>query len=107
MIDSKISKNTDNIFTNIGLSNPEGILVKAQIVHKIEQEIKRRNLTQVQAAKLMNIPQPKVSNIVNGRFQDISESKLIHCLNKLGFNVRIQVEEEQLSRTGHTTVAFV
>ena len=106
MIDNKVTKSSGNIFADIGLANPEEMLVKAQIVHKIEQEIKNRNLTQAEAAKLMDIPQPRVSKIVNGRFHDISESKLMHCLNKLGYNVRIQVEIEKQSAIGHTTLAF-
>lgn len=46
MIDNKVTKSSGNIFVDIGLENPEEMLVKAQIVHKIEQEIKNRNLTQ-------------------------------------------------------------
>lgn len=106
MIDNKVTKSSGNIFADIGLVNPEEMLVKAQIVHKIEQEIKKRNLTQAEAAKLMDIPQPRVSKIVNGMFHDISESKLMHCLNKLGYNVRIQIEIEKQSAIGRTTLAF-
>ncbi len=106
MRDNEIIKSSGNIFADIGLANPEEMLVKAQIVHKIEQEIKTRNLTQTQAAKLMDIPQPRVSKIVNGRFHDISESKLMHCLNKLGYNIKIHVEIEKQSLVGHTTLAF-
>jgi predicted XRE-type DNA-binding protein len=106
MKNKKVTKSSGNIFADIGLTNPEEMLVKAQIVHKIEQEIKNRNLTQAEAAKLMDIPQPRVSKIVNGRFNDISESKLMHCLNKLGYNVKIQVEIEQKSSIGHTTLSF-
>ena len=83
MINDKITKSSGNIFADLGLANPDEMLVKAKIVHKIEQEIKSRKLTQAEAAMLMDIPQPRVSKIVNGRFHDISETKLMHCLNKL------------------------
>ena len=53
----------------------------------------------------MDIPQPRVSKIVNGRFHDISETKLMHCLNKLGYNIKIQVEEK-IDGIGHTMLAF-
>lgn len=107
MINKTASSTSDNSFVDVGLTSPEGLLIKAQITLKIEQEIKSRKLTQVEAAKLLGIPQPRVSHILNGRFDKISEGKLMHCLNKLGFNVKIQIEEEQLNRTGRTTVAVI
>ena len=107
MINKTASSTSDNSFVDVGLTSPEGLLIKAQITFKIEQEIKSRKLTQVEAAKLLGIPQPRVSHILNGRFDKISEGKLMHCLNKLGFNVKIQIEEEQLNRTGRTTVAVI
>ncbi|RTK98552.1 MAG: XRE family transcriptional regulator [Proteobacteria bacterium] len=106
MTDKKITESCGNIFADIGLPNAEEILVKAQIAHKIEQEIKNRNLTQAKAAKLMDIPQPRVSQIINGNFHDISEHKLMHCLNKLGYNINIKIEPETRSEIGHITLAF-
>ncbi len=101
----EIIKSCGNIFADIGLPDAEELLVKSQIVRKIEQEIKQRKLTQKEAAILMDIPQARVSKIVNGKFQDISESKLMHCLNKLGYNVEIKVREIK-EAVGHTTLAF-
>ena len=46
MINDKITKSSGNIFADLGLANPDEMLVKAKIVHKIEQEIKSRKLTQ-------------------------------------------------------------
>lgn len=107
MINKNTSSVSSNSFVDVGLTNPEGLLIKAQITLKIEQEIKNRKLTQVEAAKLLGIPQPRVSHILNGRFDKISESKLMHCLNRLGFNVKIQIEGKQLNHTGQTTVAVI
>lgn len=63
MINDKITKSSGNIFADLGLANPDEMLVKAKIVHKIEQEIKSRKLTQAEAAMLMDIPQPRVSKM--------------------------------------------
>ena len=106
MTENAIIESSGNIFEDIGLQNPDEMLIKAKIVQKIEKEIKQRGLTQAQASKLMDIPQPRVSQIVNGRFHDISESKLIHCLSKLGYNVNIMVEPEKKNSVGHITLSF-
>jgi predicted XRE-type DNA-binding protein len=74
--------------------------------YKIDQEIKKRNLTQAKAAKLLEIPQPRISQIINGKFQDISELKLMHCLNKLGYNINIQIEALPHNAVGHISLAI-
>lgn len=106
MDNNKLTKSSGNVFADIGCENPEEMFIKAQIVHKIEQEIKKRNLTQRQAADIMDIPQPRISHILNGRFHNISESKLLHCINKLGYNIKIEIKPERKMITGHTTIAF-
>ena len=44
-------------------------------------------LTQQAAAKRMGIPQPKVSGMMHGDFTNLSERKLMDCLNRLGYDI--------------------
>ncbi len=46
-------------------------------------------LTQQAAAKRMGITQPKVSDMMNGDFCYLSERKLMDCLNRLGYKIKI------------------
>ena len=39
----------------------------------------------------MGIPQPKVSRMMNGDFINLSERKLMDCLNRLGYDIEIKV----------------
>jgi predicted XRE-type DNA-binding protein len=39
----------------------------------------------------MGIPQPKVSGMMRGDFTNLSERKLMDCLNRLGYNIEIKV----------------
>jgi predicted XRE-type DNA-binding protein len=52
---------SDNVFADLGLPNPEERLLKAKLVSKISDVIEKRKLTQAEAGKLMDLPQPKVS----------------------------------------------
>ncbi len=103
---TKITKSSGNIFADIGLPNPEEMIMKAEIVYKIKQEVKARNLTQKQAAEIMGISQPRLSLILRGQYINISESKLLQCLNKLGYNVKIKIEKTKKHALGHTSLAF-
>ena len=44
-----------------------------------------------EAAKRMGIPQPKVSAMMHGDFSNLSERKLMDCLNRLGYDIEIKV----------------
>ena len=83
----EVEVGSGNVYADLGFENAEQMLVKARLVAKIGEIIRRRRLTQAQAAELLGIPQPKLSNMLRGRFRGISEAKMIDCLARLGRNV--------------------
>jgi predicted XRE-type DNA-binding protein len=42
-----VASGSGNVFADLGLSNPEERLAKAQLVHRIAEIIKERQLTQM------------------------------------------------------------
>ena len=48
-------------------------------------------LNQQVAAKRMGIPRPKVSSMMRGDYTNLSERKLMDCLNRLGYDIEIKV----------------
>ena len=62
-------------------------------------------LTQQEAAKRMGIPQPKVSGMMRGDFTNLSERKLMDCLNRLGYDIEIKVRPAA-EPIGHLTIAL-
>lgn len=106
MIGDNEVKSSGNIFSDIGLLNAEEVFLKAQMSYKIDQELKKRSLTQAKAAKLLEIPQPRISQIINGKFQDVSGVKLMRCLNKLVYNINIQVEPTTTNNLGIISLLF-
>lgn len=104
---SNIERGSTNVYADLGLDNAEEMLVKAQLATKIGDIIKRRKLTQVQAAELLGITQPKLSGLLRGQFRGISEAKMMECLTRLGRDIEIVVKSAPRSRTeGHITVVF-
>lgn len=104
---SNIEHGSTNVYADLGLSNAEEMLVKAQLATKIGDIIKRRKLTQVQAAELLGITQPKLSGLLRGQFRGVSEVKMLECLTRLGRDVEIVVKSAPRSRSeGHLTVIF-
>ena len=104
---SKIVKGSMNVYADLGVADADEMLVKAQLATKIAEIIKLRKMTQIQAASLLGMPQPKLSNMLRGRFRGISETKMLECLTLLGRDVQIVVKSASRSRrTGHVSVLF-
>ena len=68
--------------------------IKANLAIKIGQIIARRGLSQVKAAALLVVDQPKVSAIVRGRLEKFSIERLCEFLTRLGCDVKISVQEK-------------
>ena len=104
---AKIEKSSGNVYKDLGLANPEQMFIKATLAAKISEILAQRGLTQVEAAKLLGIPQPKVSALLRGQFRGISEAKMLECLNRLGRDIDIVVRKPSRTRTdGRTNVVF-
>jgi len=104
---SKIEKGSMNVYADLGVAEAEEMLVKAQLASKIAEIIKLRKLTQTQASSLLGMTQPKLSNMLRGRFRGISETKMLECMTLLGRDVQIVVKPVSRSRkTGHVSVLF-
>jgi len=107
MIMGKIEKGSMNIYADLGMADADEMLVKAQLAAKIGEIIKLRKLSQTQAASLLGMTQPKLSNMLRGRFRGISEAKMLECLTLLGRDVQIVVKPVSRSRkTGNVSVLF-
>jgi predicted XRE-type DNA-binding protein len=84
-------RGSGNVFEDLGFPDAKELLVKANIALAIQREINARGLRQVDAAKLMGISQPNVSNILRGRLDDYSIDRLIRLLNTLGLDVEMSI----------------
>ena len=104
----EMTKSSGNVFADIGLPNAEKYLAKAELARQINHIIEKRGLKQIEAAKVLDIDQPKVSALSCGRLDDFSIERLIGFLNKLDRDVEIIVKKKPTRRRehGHLRVAF-
>jgi predicted XRE-type DNA-binding protein len=93
-----VTESSGNVFADMGLPEAEGELTKAQLASHIRQVIKRQRLTQVAAAAVMGIDQPKVSALLNGRLADFSSERLMRLLTALGQDVDVTVRAKPRDR---------
>lgn len=102
-----IKKGSTNVYEDLGIPDASKMLIKAILATKIGEIIRQRELTQMQAADILGMTQPKLSEMLRGQFRGISETKMLECLNRLGRNIEIIIGKPSRSRTtGRTSVVF-
>lgn len=69
--------------------------LKADLAVQIIRAIRQRALTQHQAAALVGLKQPDISNICNARLAGISIERLFLVLNRLGRSIEIHISPEE------------
>ncbi|MCB1966164.1 MAG: XRE family transcriptional regulator [Candidatus Accumulibacter sp.] len=100
----EVQRSSGNVFANLGLPDAEKLKIKTGLVVEIRKAMRALGLTQQEAAKRMGIPQPKVSGMMRGDFTNLSERKLMDCLNRLGYDIEIKVRPAA-EPVGHLTLA--
>lgn len=102
--DVEIERSTGNVFADLGRSDSETHLLKAELVVQIDEVIRSRRLTQTKAAEAMGLSQPDVSRLLRGQFKDYSVERLLRLLLALGRDVDIVVRKQEDHRPGRLTV---
>jgi predicted XRE-type DNA-binding protein len=87
-----------SVFEDLNYANADEMLIKARLVTEIADQVKRRRLTQTEASELLGFSQPKLSNLLRGRFRGVSEKKLMECLTRLGRDIEIVVRPAPRSK---------
>jgi predicted XRE-type DNA-binding protein len=81
-------------------------LAKAELALRINQILKRKNLKQKEAAKLLGLDQSKISLLNRGRLSAFSIERLVRCLTLLHQDVEIVVRSTR-RRSHHGTLRVV
>jgi predicted XRE-type DNA-binding protein len=101
-----IEQGSGNVFADLGYPNAEEALIKARLAQRITEVLEKKRLTQIQAAKLLDIDQPKVSKLLRGRLREFSTERLFRFLTALDQDVEIVIRHKPRSRR-HARVSVI
>lgn len=90
----KVTPSTGNVFRDLGFRREEAehLLVRADLMIQVQKLITSRRLKQREAAKILRVSQPRVSDLLRGRIDLFSTDALIDMLACLGARVRLSVK---------------
>lgn len=104
MTDTAITRGTGNVFADLGLPDASERQTKTRLALALNRIIKDQALKQVDAARLLGVPQPKVSALVNYRLDGFSVEKLMDFIVALGRDVEIIVQPGRAGEAARVVV---
>ncbi|MEE9219266.1 MAG: helix-turn-helix transcriptional regulator [Acidobacteriota bacterium] len=89
----KVIRSSGNVFKDLGFRGEEAehLRVRSDLLIHVQKTLRTRRLKQAQAAKLLGVTQPRISDLVRGRIDLFSVETLIDMISKLGARVRLVV----------------
>jgi predicted XRE-type DNA-binding protein len=99
--DSTLHDSSGNVFADLGIENAEEYMAKSGLAAEILRIVQRRRLTQAEAAKLLGIRRPKVSELLRGRLDGFSTERLLRFITRLGYDVQIKLSKARARGQGH------
>jgi len=102
-----ITHGSGNVFADIGLPDASDRQTKTRLAMAINEIVKSRRLRQLDTARLLGIPQPKVSALVNYRLDGFSVEKLMGFLTALDQDVEILIRPRMRGGAGEISVLSV
>ena len=93
-----------NVFADLGFRNSKQELLKAKLTVEIYRLLKKRGVTQKEAAKLLGTTQAQVSALMHCKPVSVSVGRLMEFLNVLGQDVEVTVRPARRRRAGDMSV---
>ncbi|MEM9908631.1 MAG: helix-turn-helix transcriptional regulator [Cyanobacteria bacterium P01_D01_bin.44] len=101
----EVQASSGNVFEDLALENAEELLVKAELARRISRIITTQQMTQTEAAEVLEVDQPKISALINGKLAGFSTARLFRFLNALGSDVEIVVKPKSLPQAQTRVIA--
>ena len=96
----RVTRSRGNVFLDLGFppGEAEHLRIRADLMIHVHGLLTARGLTQAQAAKLLGVTQPRVSDLVRGKIELFSIDALVEMLARLGVKTRILVTRPRRRR---------
>ena len=92
-ITRKVARSSGNVFADLGFSPEEAehLRIRSTLMATLRQAIQDRGLTQANAASLLGVTQPRVSDLMRGKIDLFSIDTLVDILARAGLRVEVRV----------------
>lgn len=91
MATRRMRRSSANLFRDLGFSSEEAenLRIRSELMARLSRVIEDHGLTQREAAKLLGVTQPRVSDLVRGKIDLFSIDSLVLMLGRAGVRVTL------------------
>lgn len=89
--EEQVIEHGGNVFADLGLTDADELLVRAELTHLIHAELRDRHLKPAGAARLLGLEEAEAEQLIAGRFIRFPTERLLHLLTALDRDVEIVV----------------
>jgi predicted XRE-type DNA-binding protein len=91
----RITTSSGNVFRDLGFAEPEAenLKLRSELMMRVEKFVKQSDLTQVEAARVLGITQPRLNQLLKGKIQLFSLDALVNMLANAGMRVTVTVKK--------------
>jgi predicted XRE-type DNA-binding protein len=91
--DTRVVESSGNVFVDLGFDAAEAsvMALRVQLMVCLRKHLAARGLTQVQAAKLLGVTQPRVSALLKGAWKDFSVDMLLTLAARSGLHPELRL----------------
>ena len=93
-----ITRSSGNVFADLKLTDAAEKQTKVRLAVTINEILEEKTLRQEEAAKLLQLNQPKISALANYRLEGFSVERLLRFLNALDRDVEIVIRRKRQTR---------
>ncbi len=86
-------RGSGNVFLDLGFDPAEAEVMKlrAEVMIRIEQRVKAQGWTQMEAARKLGVTQPRVSRLLQGKWEDFSLDMLLTLAARAGLKPSVRL----------------
>ena len=94
----KITRSSGNVFEDLGFhpEEAEHLKIRSALMIHLRKAFEAKGLKQAEAAKLLGVTQPRISDLYKGKIHLFSIDTLIDMLSHVGVRVKIVVSRSKL-----------
>jgi predicted XRE-type DNA-binding protein len=94
----RVTRGTGNVFADLGFPDAAERQAKLRLAYALNQVLEEQKLSQADAAKVLQVTQPKVSALRNYKLAGFSVERLMNLLTALDQDVEIVIRRKPRSR---------
>jgi predicted XRE-type DNA-binding protein len=90
----RVTKGNENVFVACGFSpaEAESLRMRSEMIIALTSYIEDRKISQAQAARIMGVSQPRISDLLRGRIGTFTLDTLVNMLTSAGLKVDLSIK---------------